>query len=371
MAWLPDRLPGQVEPVWSVDTISRGLGGVAATKDVVIFSDRILEDSLDEWKCLSAANGKEIWSYQYPAKGNLDYGNSPRATPVISGDFVYLLGAFGHLACLKLKTGESVWELSLRDEFPPKEDPKWGYCSTPLLVDGKVIVNPGSEKASLVALDAKTGKVVWKTPGTTAGYGSLIAGEFGGKRQIVGHDSVTLGGWDAKDGKRLWTLRPDSGNDFNVPTPIAVGGELLVTTENNGTRLYRFGDDGRIDPKPVSVNKKLRPDTHSPVVVGNRVFGVWRKLYALDRQKKLEPLWEADGEPFARYAALVASENRGLVVTLESDLILFDATAGEFRELGKLKVFPEDRGLYAHPALVGTRIYLRGSRSLVCIDLHP
>lgn len=370
MAWLPDRLPTKIEPVWSVNTISRGLGGIAATRDLIIYSDRILEDNLDEWKCLSTVDGKEIWSYPYPAKGNLDYGNSPRATPVISGDFVYLQGAFGQLTCLKLKTGELVWDLSLHDEFPPKEEPKWGYCSTPLLIDGKLIVNPGSEKASLVAVDAGTGKIVWKCPGSAAGYGSLIAGKFGGKLQIVGHDSVTLGGWDAKDGKRLWTLRPDSGNDFNVPTPIDLGGELLVTTENNGTRQYRFDDDGRIIPKPVAVNKKLRPDTHTPVVVGNRVFGVWRKLYALDLKNKLEPLWEAGGEPFTRYVSLVASENRGLIVTLESDLILFDTTGEEYRELGKLKVFPDDRGLYAHPALVGKRIYLRGSRSVICLELE-
>lgn len=41
----------------------------------------------------------------------------------------------------------------------------WGLCGTPLLVDDKLIFAPGSPEASIVALDAKTGKVLWKTPG--------------------------------------------------------------------------------------------------------------------------------------------------------------------------------------------------------------
>ena len=75
MAWLPDKLPAKVEPVWSLDTVTRGLGGVAATADLVIYSDRGLDDTIDEWKCVSAADGKEVWSHVYPCKGSLDYGN--------------------------------------------------------------------------------------------------------------------------------------------------------------------------------------------------------------------------------------------------------------------------------------------------------
>src|SRR5207244_1098905 len=97
-----------------------------------------------------------------------------------------------------------------------------------------------------------------------AGYGSLVFGTFGGKKQIVGHDADSLGGWDAATGTRLWRFVPAVPNDFNVPTPVPVGGELLVATENNGTRLYRFKGDGTVDPTPAAVNRKLAPDTHTP-----------------------------------------------------------------------------------------------------------
>lgn len=366
---MPDKLPAKVDPVWAVDVTSPGLGGVAATADHVIFSDRGLNDTADVWKCVSATDGKEMWTHLTPCKGSLDYGNSPRATPLIHGEFVYLFGAFGHLTCLKLKSGEVEWELNLPDEFETTDKPKWGACSSPLIADGKLIVNPGAKDASLVALDPKTGKTLWKTPGKASGYGSLLAGSFGGVSQIVGHDTDTLGGWEVATGKRLWTVKPGSPNDFNVPTPIDVNGKLLVTTENNGTRLFGFGADGKIDPKPLATNKNLAPDTHSPVVVGDRVIGIWKRLYALDLSNKLKEKWDEGSQAFAKYAAVVASDKRALAVTLEADLILFDPLADEWTEFGRLKAIKGEKGLYSHPAFVGKRVYVRGGSTMVCIDL--
>lgn len=342
---------------------------MAATSDLVIFSDRGLDDSADVWKCLSASDGKEVWSHLTPCKGSLDYGNSPRATPLIVGDFAYLFGAFGHLTCVKLKSGEVEWEMSFTDEFDATTTPKWGTCSSPLLANGQLIVNPGTKDASLVALDPKTGKILWKSPGKPAGYGSLIVGQFGGVNQIVGHDTDTLGGWDVSTGKRLWTLKPPSPNDFNVPTPIDVRGNLLVSTENNGTRLYRFNADGKIDPKPVAINKNLAPDTHTPVVVGDRVIGVWRRMYALDLKDGLKVTWDQSDSAFTKYAAVVATSQQAMAISLDADLVLFDPLALEWKELGRLKAIPGEKGLYSHPAFVGKRIYLRGSSSVVCLDL--
>src|SRR5207237_7959511 len=112
--------------------------------------------------CLRADTGKEVWKHLNPAPGELDYGNSPRATPLIHGKHVFLAGAFGHLHCLELATGKVVWELDTREDFGAKDVRNWGTSSSPLLVDGRLIVNPGGKDASLVALDPATGTVLWK-----------------------------------------------------------------------------------------------------------------------------------------------------------------------------------------------------------------
>ena len=81
------------------------------------------------------------------------------------------------------------------------------------------------------------------------------------RRQIVGYDKDSLGGWDVKTGERLWRLVPPRSGDFNVPTPVAVHGGIVVSTENNGTRLYRFDDAGRVIPEPAAHYADLAPDT--------------------------------------------------------------------------------------------------------------
>jgi outer membrane protein assembly factor BamB len=289
---------------------------------------------------------------------------------VIDGDLVYVMGAFGNLACLELKTGKSVWEIDLWIEFEPEDQPKWGACSTPLLIDGKLIVNPGAKSASLAALDAKNGKVLWKTPGRAAGYGSLILAEFGGKKQIVGHDADSLNGWDPATGKNLWRLVPPQPNDFNVPTPIVWKDKLIVITENNKTRVFEFHKDGTINPKPIAVNTRLAPDTHSPVVVGNKLLGAWRRLYCLDLTKNLKPMYDNDDEVFQKYCAIVATEERALAISMRSELLLFDVTQDEFTLISKTRILPKEEGVYSHPAFVGKRMYLRGSSTVVAIDLE-
>ena len=345
---------------------------MAATAEYVFVSDRELNDTVDVFRCLKAADGKEAWSYRTPAPGSLDYGNSPRATPLVHDGHTYLAGAFGDLACVELATGKARWSLNVRDEFDATDERKWGVCDSPLIADGKLIVAPGGKDAALVALDPKTGKTAWKAPGKPSGYGSFVASKLGGTLQVVGYDNDSLGGWDAKTGKRLWALRPERRGDFNVPTPVVVGDKLLVTTENNGTRLFAFKPDGVIDPKPVATNKRLAPDTHTPVIAGDRVFGVWNRLYCLDLKDGLKELYDEAGTAYTGYCAAVATGTRALIVSKAGELILLDATATEYAELGRLAVFGKDeKGVYAHPAFVGTRVYVRGSRSVVCVELGP
>ncbi len=370
LAWLPDKLPAKLDPVWETALTAPGLGGVAATADYVFVSDRELNDTVDVFRCLNAADGKEASAHRTPALGSLDYGNSPRATPLIHDGYAYLFGAFGDLACVEAATGKEKWALNVRAEFDAADERKWGVCDSPLVADGKLIVAPGGKDAALVALDSKTGKAVWKTPGKPTGYGSFVVAKLGGTIQVVGHDAETLGGWDAKTGTRLWTLKPDRGGDFNVPTPIVVGDRLLVTTENNGTRLFAFKANGVIDSKPIAVHKRLAPDTHTPVIAGDRVFGVGNRLYCLDLKDGLKELYDETNPTFSGYCAAVATDARVLVVPRSGELILLDAAAKEYAELGRLAAFGKgEKGVYAHPAFAGTRVYVRGSGSVVCLDL--
>jgi outer membrane protein assembly factor BamB len=367
--WLPDRLPTEPTILWRAPLASIGLGGIAATKKFVLVSDREFDDQFDCFRCLDAATGKEIWAHRYPAPGMLDYGNSPRATPLVSGGKCWLLGAHGNLSCVELATGRELWQIDVRSDFGLVEELKWGLCGSPLLADSKLILYPGGPQAALVALDPATGKALWKTPGAPPGYGSLNVAALGGKRQIVGHDATALNGWDLGTGKRLWSLKPPIAGDFNVPTPIVWRDRLIVSTENNGTRVFAFTADGLIVKEPVAVSDTISSDTHTPVVIGNRLFGVYQDLICLDLSAGLKPLWKNDDIVFAEHTSLIASKDRLLVSTSEGELLLVDAATDTFRLLGRMKALKDDGGLMSHPALVGKRLYLRGSSEIVCVNL--
>jgi outer membrane protein assembly factor BamB len=361
-------LPRNPAFAWTRPLQAPGVGGLAATQDCVLVSDREAEDAVDVFLCLDAATGEERWSFRHPAVGSLDYGNSPRASPLILGDVVVVMGAFGGLHCLELATGRLLWQREVYADFSANDKLVWGMCSSPLAVDGKLIVNPGSKDAGLAALDLKTGDVVWKSPTKGRSHGSFIVAQFGGKRQIVGYDHDSLGGWDPASGERLWRLTPTFPNDFNVPTPIAVNGKLFVTTENNGSRLYQFDGAGRIDPQPIARHEDLAPDAHTPVVVGDRIFGVWRDLYCLDLHT-FKTVWVGADPAFQDYCSIIASGDRLLITTVRGELILLDAASKNFQPTARLRLFPDDRGVYSHPAIVGSRFYIRSSDAVCCVDL--
>lgn len=365
---LPARLPAAVKFVWKKAAMTGGLAGLTVDEGRLILSERDFSETHDVYRCLDAETGETLWMAQFPARGKLDFGQSPRATPVIHHGKVYLLGALGGLRCVSLANGRLVWERQLPREFKAKLEP-WGMCSPPLVVDDLLIVNPGATNASLAALDCASGRTRWTSPGAPPAHAPFICAEFSGVRQIVGYDKHSLGGWDVRTGARLWRLVPPADGDFNVPTPIATEGGLLVSTENNGTRLYHFDDTGRLIPKPAAEFPALAPTTASPVVTCGRVFGAHQGLHCLDVQHGLRPLWHAEHEATGDHATLIADGERVLVITLAGELLLLDARAARCEVISRLRLFDDEVEVYSHPALVGSRLYARGGESVVCADL--
>jgi outer membrane protein assembly factor BamB/ABC-type phosphate/phosphonate transport system substrate-binding protein len=367
IARLPAGLPAEARFAWRKPLSGPGLAGLAATTNLVFVADRDPLDERDAFFAFRTTDGELVWQLDYPAKADLDYGHSPRATPLVRDGRVYLLGAGGQLHCVEAIAGKVIWKCDLARDFGATI-PKWGYCSTPLFVDGRLIVNPGASNASLVALEASSGKVVWQSPGAPPAYGAFILADLGGRRQIVGHDQVSLGGWDARTGRRLWTLVPPKSGDFNVPTPVAHEGRLVVATENNGARLYGFRDDGTIIPEPVCHTDALAAETSSPVIVGGLVFGWDNTLRCLDIGDGLNEIWSLSASASGTHASFLAGDGDLLVVTDAGELLLLKV-AGRPTLVSRLRIAPADTGGYAHPALAADHLFVRDRTHLLCLVL--
>lgn len=377
---LPRRLPRKPAVVWSRPLVHGGLGGIAATRSRLVLGDRDDADERDVFRCMDVHTGEALWEVAYDAPGALDYGNSPRATPLIDHDRVVLLGAMGDLHCVALATGKVLWRRHLVRDFdvPRAALSAWGYCSSPIIVDGRLIVSPGAPDASVVALDPATGEEVWRTPGRPAGFSSFVAAYPGGRCQVIGFDAETLGGWDVVTGRRLWEWKPPVGGGFNVPTPVILEGDplrVLVSTETDGTHLLAVESGDVPAARAVAASEELASDMVTPVSVGECVVGVQDRLLALDAAGALRTLAAVEDAALATYAAVVSGPETVLVIGNGGRLMLYDVAPEGCRLNSVTTILPtngssQGRGpIYSHPAFVGTRMYIRGDHELACVDL--
>ena len=156
-------------------------------------------------------------------------GSPASATVACDGQRVYsFFGSFG-LLCYDLD-GTPVWSKKLgpfRDEF--------GSASSPILVDGKVILCEDHDLDSfLIAINSDDGQTAWQTPrdGFTRSYATPVVWEADGQKQIVVAGALQLVAYDPRDGRQLWTL--DGFARIVNTTPANVDGTLYVCTWSPG-----------------------------------------------------------------------------------------------------------------------------------------
>jgi ABC-type phosphate/phosphonate transport system substrate-binding protein/outer membrane protein assembly factor BamB len=370
---MPTELPSQARFLWRKAMESPAMAGIAVLPPFLIVADKTNETKDDTWRCLHADTGEQLWTLTYPAPGEMDYTNTPRATPVIVGDKVYLLSALGHLHCVELKTGKVLWKRHLLADFGGKQL-AWGFCPSPTIDGDHLITGTASKEAAVVALDRHTGKLLWKSPGDVMAHGCMLLDVFGGRRQLVGYDIESIRGWDPETGKHLWNITPPKPRDYNVPSPLKFGEFLLLSTDDHGTRLHAFNADGTVRPEPVAKQADLKPEISTPVIVNNLLFvTVNDLLICLDPADKLAERWRFEDKAFNEYASLIGGNNRILATTTTGELLLFAADSLAPRVISRLQVFQGKNGrspdLWAHPALVGDRLYLRSPEETVCLLL--
>ena len=330
-------------------------------EDFVVVSSRDREDRQDVFSCLDAQTGVAFWQHAYIAPGNLDYGNSPRATPVIVDPFVMVLGAFGDLHVLDLESGDIVWKKNLIRDLGGSL-PQWGYAASPIVVDEKIIVQPGGANSSIVALDLKTGGIVWQSSGRPAAYASPVEYRIEGTHQIIGiigFDADAFVAWDASNGSKLWEVKPRVKNDFNVPSPVLVAGGVTLTSENNATRFHRFDTKGGLIETPWAEYLELAGDSHTPIELGSNLIGVDRDLIVLDLDRSLELVAKHSDSSLLGYCSLIGSGNRVLVTCEDGNVLLLQLESAKIQELGRLRVGGAKSQILSHPAIAGNRFFVR------------
>lgn len=371
--------------LWQVNDIGDGYStpAVAGTR-IYMMSNNGMENEFVQ--ALSTQDGKVLWQMRVGNVGNPNQ-NPPypkaRSTPTIDGDFVYALGSDGDLACLEAKTGKIRWLKSIRKEFSGKPG-EWAYAESPLVDGDLVVVTPGGAQATIVALNKKTGALVWKSAvpgGDDAGYASAIVVQAAGRKQYVQFLSKGIVGVDAKTGQFLWRYAEAAKGPAQYFTPVARDDYVYGGALGIGGALVRLkSDGGGVAAEQVYFTRGLPNGLGGAVVLGDHLYGtdIATGVFVAIEFATGKIKWKSDT---VGRVSIVAAEGLLYLHGLEGDVALIEANPEAYREKGRFtppvqpkhlqkeanRPYPEQA--YAHPVIANGRLYIRDLGTLWAYDI--
>ena len=348
--------------LWKVDGIGVGFSSVAVAGGRVF----ITGDKDGKLKIFAfGLDGKLLWQTDHgKGRGGPD---GARASPVIDNGNLYLLGGHGLVGCYNVKDGQKRWSREAQ-EFGGSPG-GWGYAESVLIYKNMAIFKPGGNNC-IVALDKRNGATIWQSSGFNAGpeYGSCIAVVFEGQPMIVTGTNQGLFAVDAANGKLLWSNNWSAGNTANCPTPAYADGYVFWANGygRGGICLKLKKAAGKVTADVAWTTKDMNCHhggyvIHAGYIYGNH-GGEWNCLDLKTGQKQ----WSE------------GAVGKGSLCFADGMLYLFsegDGQAGlatcspEGLQLkGKVKVKGNGPS-WAHPVVVGGRLYLRYDTNLYCFDV--
>ena len=362
--------------VWRIDDAGDGYSTPAVVGDrLYLMGNKGMDDEFVEVR--SAKDGKQVWSVRVgpvgPNKGPQYPG--ARSTPTVDGTLIFALGSDGDLVCLDAASGASKWHKNLRTDFAGQMG-QWAYSES-VLIDGDMLVcTPGGSDATILALDKKTGDVIWKTPiaeGDQAAYSSAIAIEVGGVKQYVQFLQKGLVGIDAKTGKFLWRYdHTAKGSPANIPTPIAQGSYVYSAAGRSGGGLVNIkATDSGFEAEEVYFTPKLPTSIGGAVLVDGNLYGTNTQGLLCADFATGEVKWQdrSVGAGSTCYA-----DGRLYVHGEKGDVALVEATSEAYKEKGRFTLPDQpDRGksqAWAYPVVANGRLYIRDLAVMWCYDVQ-
>jgi outer membrane protein assembly factor BamB len=221
--------------------VTTALGGApAATLKPGLYGDiaPVNDSSVHEWKiiCLDKRTGTARWeqSVHRGVPAVKRHPKSTQANATLATDGAHVAAFFGseglHVYDL---TGKRLWSKSfgvLDSGFFQAPDAQWGYASSPIIHDGRLVVLADVQKSSfLAAFDVATGTEIWKIDRAdvpTWGTPAIVTAD--GRTQVVVNGWKHTGGYDFATGRELWKLT--GGGDIPTPTPVSGQGLVFITS---------------------------------------------------------------------------------------------------------------------------------------------
>ncbi len=249
-----------------------------------------------------------------------------------------------------------------------------GTGTSPVLFQNLVIVQADEEdgkNSSIVALDKKTGKQVWRTPRKVqVSWATPLLVNTGKRVELIASGTESVVSYDPATGKELWRSKGVESNA--IPSPVATSGrDMVIVSAGFPAKIayaIRLGAAGEL--KEADIAWKYAKGTAyvpSPILYGDYLYlltdkGVMTCLDARTGEVKYEggrvPV------PATFTASPVAFDGKILLTSEDGDT--FVIKAGPKHEVLRTNSLGEP--VYASPAVAGGKIFIRAEKHLYAIE---
>jgi outer membrane protein assembly factor BamB len=368
----PSAWPAQLTKKWSVP-VGEGHSSPLVVGDSVYVFAR--EGDNEITRRLNLATGKEMWRDSYAAPYTMNpaargHGKGPKSTPVYADGRLYTLGITGTLSCLDAKTGKILWRSDFTKDYK-QTSPAFGTAMSPIVEKGLLIAHVGGQDdGALTAFDAKTGQVKWKWTGDGPGYSSPVVVTLDGTRQVITQTQKMCVALDAATGKLLWSLPFTTPYEQNSVTPVPAGDFIVFGGHQKPTfavRPKKSGDTWTAEKVWETPEVTLYMSTG--VVSGGRLYGMSQKqrgqMFSLDLATG-KVLWTGE-ERFGENASVWDAGNSILALNTGADLLVFKKDGDGLTQTAKYTV--ADSAVWASPAFTAKGILVKDFAGLTLWEL--
>ncbi len=374
---LPSRLPTELQPLWKSSVGPGHASPVIAGNHLVYLDD---DGTNEVAHCLAAATGRELWRNAFAERNVDEWGAGPRSTPFLEGDRVYVQSCRGEFRCLRLRDGQTLWGTSFSSDYgvqflgpaPNDGGARHRGNNGSGIVDADAVIVPvgGTNDATVVAFDKRTGRKLWQAGRDGVAYASLVVTNLASTRQVIVFTADALTGFDRQAGAVLWRFPLRTVAHRHVATPVVFRDTIIVNSHTFGMVSLRAH---RVDREWIVTevwrNPALKINLATATLVDDSLYtqGADRDLICVDAATG-KVRWSQPG--FGRggrdYVSIIAVGQRLLVLSEDGTLLLLAANPEHYQELGRLQVCGST---WSFPALADGKLYVRDPRQLLCLPL--
>ncbi len=309
-------------------------------------------------------------------------GEGPRATPTIHNGMVYTLGATGILNGLKLANGKQMWQRHIAidahldldvpvDQIGTHQNrnksKEWGYASSPLIVESKVVVSAGGENGhSLLAYDAGSGEPAWAGGNSRAGYSSARLAKLHGEIQILIFNQDKLTAHSSIDGSVVWEFAWDAPYPHvSMPVTLPENRILLSLGYGQGSKLLQVGvADGKFLATELWKSTRMKAKFTNLIFHNDHIFGLDDGIFSCIDAQRGRRKWKN-----GRYGhgQILLRDELILVMAESGDVILLEANPEKHVERARFAAL--DGKTWNPPTLAGEYLLVRNHREVGCYKL--